>query len=195
MARPKEYQEEHVLNAIMNVFWSQGYEATSAQDLVEATGLTRSSLYNAYVNKRGLFEQALIHYKQCTAQHVEYLNKSDSVTEAIHTLLIDIVKYDISQPENRGCLITNTAIEQANQDERAAQLVCQNFRMLEEALEKNILRAQQSGDINSTTNAKILAACILNTVQGLRVLSKAKPANYQKMLSSIVSTTLAALLK
>jgi len=60
MGRPREFDEERVLDAVMETFWCQGYEGTSTQDLVDATGLGRGSLYAAYANKDGLFEQALV---------------------------------------------------------------------------------------------------------------------------------------
>ena len=43
MARPREFDEGEVLDAVVSTFWSRGFEATSIQDLVEATGLSRAS--------------------------------------------------------------------------------------------------------------------------------------------------------
>jgi len=194
MARPREYEEEKVLDAIMNVFWHRGFEATSAQDLVDATGLTRSSLYNAFVNKQGLFEQALIHYKLRTKQQAAMLDDANDKKEAIYALLLSVIDSDLNNMPRRGCLITNTAIERANNDERITLLVRQNFRLLEEAIARNIQIAQASGAIASTSTAKVLAACVLNMIQGLRVLAKTTPNSNRKVLTDIIDTTLSALL-
>ncbi len=194
MARPREYQEEKVLDAIMDVFWRRGFESTSAQDLVDATGLTRSSLYNAFVNKKGLFEQALMRYTVRTAQHVDCLDEASSKKQAIKSLLTDIVKTDHKHSAKRGCLITNTAIELIDNDERVLQLVRQNFAMLEQALHRNIQQGQNSGEISKHHDAANVAACILNTMQGLRVLSKASSETEHKRLNDIIETSLAALL-
>ena len=44
-----------MLNAAVECFWSRGYQATSIRDLVDTTGLTGASLYNAFGDKRALF--------------------------------------------------------------------------------------------------------------------------------------------
>lgn len=194
MARPKQYQEEKVLDAIMNVFWHQGFEATSAQDLVDATGLTRSSLYNAFVNKQGLFEQALIRYKRCTKEFVATLDNAAIKKEGIRTLLINMIDSDLNSTAKRGCFITNTAIEQANGDKRVIQLVRQNLQILEEGLERNIQLAQTSGEISSKISAKTLASFLLNTIQGLRVLTKTTPQKNRKEFINIIDTTMSTLL-
>ena len=62
MARTREFDEEGVLRAAREVFWVHGYGATSMAQLEAATGLSRSSLYGAFGNKRELFERALRSY-------------------------------------------------------------------------------------------------------------------------------------
>src|SRR6201985_3536475 len=62
IARPREFDEEEVLDAAMQCFWAQGYESTSIMDLIERTGLTAASLYNAYGDKRAMFRTALDRY-------------------------------------------------------------------------------------------------------------------------------------
>src|SRR5688500_2233977 len=57
--RPREFDPKHVTRRAMDVFWSSGYNGTSLPDLLEATHLSRSSLYAAYGDKHGLFLSAL----------------------------------------------------------------------------------------------------------------------------------------
>ena len=52
MARPREFDETAVLEAAIQCFWSQGYEATSVRDLAEKMGITGASLYNTFGDKR-----------------------------------------------------------------------------------------------------------------------------------------------
>jgi TetR/AcrR family transcriptional repressor of nem operon len=54
MARPREFDDEAVLDAAIQCFWSRGYEATSVKDLIGKTGITAASLYNAFGDKRTL---------------------------------------------------------------------------------------------------------------------------------------------
>jgi TetR/AcrR family transcriptional repressor of nem operon len=62
MARPREFDEQAVLEAAVQCFWMHGYEATSVRDLAERMEITGASLYNAFGDKRSLFRRALDHY-------------------------------------------------------------------------------------------------------------------------------------
>ena len=59
MARPKGYDRDTVLLAARDLFWEQGYHATSIAELEQSTGLNRSSIYQEFGSKHGLFEAAL----------------------------------------------------------------------------------------------------------------------------------------
>ena len=62
VGRPREFDEERVLEAAMNAFWNKGYEATSLAELCRVTGLNKGSLYQAFGDKHQLFMRALHHY-------------------------------------------------------------------------------------------------------------------------------------
>lgn len=74
MARPRSFDTEAVARAARQVFWARGFEATSLPDLEAATGLGRSSLYQAFGSKRGLFDAAVASY----------------LDEVVHPLLADL---------------------------------------------------------------------------------------------------------
>ena len=59
MGRPRGFDERDVVDSAVGLFVRLGYEATSVDDLVAATGLHRGSLYKAFGSKRGLFVTAL----------------------------------------------------------------------------------------------------------------------------------------
>lgn len=65
--RTKTFEPDEIADAAMKVFWQRGYAATSVQNLVEGTGLSRSSLYSTFENKQGLYQQALRRYQAVTA--------------------------------------------------------------------------------------------------------------------------------
>jgi TetR/AcrR family transcriptional repressor of nem operon len=62
MARPREFDEQAVLDAAVQCFWARGYEAISVRDPIEKTGITGASLYNAFGDKRALYQRVLDHY-------------------------------------------------------------------------------------------------------------------------------------
>lgn len=193
MARPREFDEERVLDAVMETFWRNGYEGTSAQALVDATGLGRGSLYAAYANKDGLFEQALRRYLQRAQAHVEKLRQEGTPIGRLRELMTDIVEADLNASQKRGCLATNSAIEMAGRDPRVADLVRQNFDILTRGIEQAIRRGQTAGEIRPEADAGVLALFLFNAVQGLRVLAKTSRPEDQSKLAAVIDQTLAAL--
>ena len=59
MSGKPQFDEAAVIDAALIVFWRQGYAAASISDLTEATGLSRSSIYQRFGDKDGLFREAL----------------------------------------------------------------------------------------------------------------------------------------
>jgi len=70
MPRPREFDIDTALERAMQVFWAKGYESTSLDDLCEATGVGRSSLYSAFNDKRDLYLRALDHYENASAARI-----------------------------------------------------------------------------------------------------------------------------
>lgn len=178
--RTKEFDPDKIADAAMRVFWQRGYAATSIQDLVEGTGLSRSSLYSTFENKQGLYQQALRRYEAVTTSNVKLLSSSGSPKELIRQFLMRIAEDELGDPQKRGCLVANATLELAGHDEAVAELVAHNFQRLQKALEKLIQRGHQSGDVTATKNPRALARFLVNTVQGMRVLGKGSPSQQRR---------------
>jgi len=191
MARPREFDEEQVLEAVMERFWTNGFERTSAQDLVDATGLGRGSLYAAYASKDGLFEQALLRYRSRARAHVEKLDAEASSIEALRALMTDVVDADLPHP--RGCLATNSAIEMTAHNSRIADLVRENFSILRRGIEATIRRGQAAGELSPDADAAAQATFVFTAIQGLRVMARAVKADDRASLLDVIEKTLLAL--
>ena len=77
----------------MNVFWRQGYEASSLQDLISAMGLSKSSFYQSFESKQALFKRCIKFYRQGLVDELQgKLSKSDSGKAFIQTLFHDVAK-------------------------------------------------------------------------------------------------------
>src|SRR5215472_1215892 len=91
MARPREFDEQFVLNAVMQCFWNRGYEATSVKDLVDKTGIIAASLYNAFGDKRALFRAALDQYIESSVgariRHCETLAPREAIAGFFQDIL------------------------------------------------------------------------------------------------------------
>ncbi|MGH8333664.1 MAG: TetR family transcriptional regulator C-terminal domain-containing protein, partial [Pseudomonas sp.] len=122
------------------------------------------------------------------------LQESGSVKGLIQQLLMRIVNDELSDTGQRGCLAANATLELAGQDESVAELVSRNFLRLEKALERALIRGQAEGEIAMHKNPRALARFIVNTIQGLRVLSKGSAhQNRRQRLLDVVDVALDSL--
>lgn len=190
MARSKEYDEDEVLRKAMVLFWTQGYEKTSMQDLVTHMGIHRRSMYDTFGDKHALFMKALERYDEIIETSINLQVKQlDSVKKAIrHLFEMAILK---NEKEPIGCLTVNTAVELSLHDEEVAEKVVKSFSKTENLLYELLLCGQKSGEISNHHDAKRLSQSIHNSLVGLRVL--AKTTDDKEKLESIIDMTLSVL--
>lgn len=190
MARNREYDENEVLRKAMKLFWKQGYEKTSMQDLVTHMGIHRRSLYAAFGDKHTLFMKALERYSEIVENKIEAQVKPlDSVKQAIRRLFEMAIQTNEHEPI--GCLSVNTAVELSLHDEAATAEVVESFDKTENLLFELLLRGQKSGEVSDYHDAKKLALFFHNSIVGLRVL--AKTTDDKQKLESIIDMTMSIL--
>jgi TetR/AcrR family transcriptional repressor of nem operon len=174
MARTREFDLDAAVEAAMRVFWRRGYAATSIQHLVEATGVGRGSLYAAFGSKDGLYEAALTRYAEATAAaNSDRLERVAPARDVLRGLLVGIVDDTVQDPDRRGCLISNTAVERLPHDAVAGRVVGQSLDRLAESIRAVLRRARGDGDLPPDADLTAQTDLVLTTVQGIRVLGKA----------------------
>ncbi|MET9067218.1 TetR/AcrR family transcriptional regulator [Streptosporangium sandarakinum] len=192
MSRSKGFDPDRVLDAAMDAFWNKGYAATSAQDLVDHTGLGRGSLYNAFSNKHHLFLRVLRRYEdEWTARQVAVLEGDGPVRDRIRRVLMTVVEEEAEcAPARRGCLAVNAAVELAGKDPDVTACVRRIFGRMEGAFREALERARRDGEIGADRDPAVLARYLLNSMYGLRVLGKTAD---RSGMTGIVETTLNSL--
>ena len=115
MARPREFDQDKVLNALRDVFWENGYEGTSYADITKATGLQKGSLYAAFGDKRSLYQLALARYDaQEVAAAIKMLRgKTIPAVQRLKNLMQGPIDASGSKKGRWGCLLCNAAVDQA----------------------------------------------------------------------------------
>ncbi len=192
MARHKEFDHDQVLDQAMRVFWRQGYEATSVEDLVAATGINRASMYNTFGDKRGLFLAAVDHYlAQVIAERLAILLDPKSAKQAIRRYFEGVLSFSLGEGRRLGCLLTNSAVEMAPRDGFVGERLRQCLAQVEDAFLEVIQRGQTQGEIGAGKDPRALARFLMGAVQGLRVLARADAD--EATLRDVVDVTLAAL--
>jgi TetR/AcrR family transcriptional repressor of nem operon len=174
--RPRTFDREAVLDEALEVFWHQGYEATSVQDLVEAMGIHRASLYNTFGGKHALYLEALRRYEdEWMDGLMDTLHAADVAPSALRALLERVADEAASCPKQGSCLLTNAATERGHHDDEAAKRVRANFQRIEDALCEVLRRGVERGTLSAQTRPRARARSLLTTIQGLRVLARTRP--------------------
>ncbi len=189
MPKVETFNKEVVLNKATHVFHNKGYNATSMQDLVDATGLNRSSIYNSFGCKQNLFLECLKVYqdesKTALSSIIMQSNCSLSAIEDIFNLYYNDISND---KERKGCLISNCTAELANQEPSIKTFLNANQDNMVALLEDLITKAQTKKTINTNKTAKEYALYLFTTLQGFRLTGIL--LNDKTQLRSIVDTTL-----
>ncbi|MFI9510862.1 TetR/AcrR family transcriptional regulator [Nocardia sp. NPDC052566] len=190
MARPRRFDEERAVDAAMRAFWRAGYEGTSTQDLCEATGLGRSSIYNTFSSKHDLFERALRRYMTVkNATIFELLDGDQPVRAKIRALLWQVVEAPEAEP--LGCLVVNSTVELAPRDPEVAATLREDQERRLAALTAAFESGRRAGDIDKSKNARDLAHFVNATIAGMRVA--ARGGADKSALTAIATTALSTL--
>ena len=185
MARPREFDEAAVLDAAIDRFWRNGYEATSVRDLANEMNIAGASLYNAFGDKRTLYERSLNRYlDQTFRDRIRRIEPRRPPREAIVAFLQEIIKRSVTDKQRRGCMLVNSAIESAPHDPEFLEIVARFLGEVEAFFFRCVSRGQSEGTISRAYSAADLSKSLLGILLGIRVLARVRPE--RKLLEGLV---------
>jgi TetR/AcrR family transcriptional regulator, transcriptional repressor for nem operon len=178
VARPKEFEREEALKTAIEVFWANGYEATSTDDLRHAIGIGRQSLYDTFGGKRELYLEALRRYQtDSVATRIRTLRNTSSPLSGITDFLVAVAD---ETPDKRalGCMGVNAICEFGESDADVSAIGQKSDAVVVAALEQTLKEAKAKGQIRATLDERAAARFLQTTLVGLKVAAKAgaKPA-------------------
>ncbi|MFF3775367.1 TetR/AcrR family transcriptional regulator [Streptomyces sp. NPDC002232] len=179
MARPRTFDESAVLDAAAGEFRVHGFAETSTEQLCEAAGVRRSSLYNAFTSKDELFVRALQHYVATTGARQSTILTDDELTgaERLRTL-VDVVVDEELQAANRGhaagCMVVQSLMnpDLRERDERVARILDRDLRARLSLLSGAIRAGQIDGSIAAGVDPDDGAVLASTVISGLRVTAQ-----------------------
>lgn len=174
MARKAAFDTEEVVVAAREVFWELGFEAASIPDLEKATGLSRSSLYNVFGHKRGLFDAAVQSYlNEVVRPRLAALQDSEIDPQALHnylTMLQEAFARPLPSPVARGCLLINTATAPLAKDAEVARVISDYRKELAEAFTRGLkAHAPHLSEQELNTLSRALTALVISAYAIVRV--------------------------
>lgn len=189
--RPRSFDPDFVLEAAMQLFWGKGYEATSLQDLLEATRLSKSSLYESFGNKQSLFEAAFSRYVESRTRYLlERLELAESPLVFIHECLLSVLD-DADRATPRGCMLVNVTNEFSTSDPAVQRLIALATRRFRGVFEQAFQQAQDAGLVSATQPPAARALYMHCVMSGLRTQTKA--GMEQKELLTVIELVMANL--
>ena len=191
MARPREFDEAIVLDAVVQCFWRRGYEATTVRDLTRETRLTAASLYNAFGDKRALYQKALDRYVECSI--IDRITRCRSLApyDAISGFFAEILRRSLGDPQHKGCMLVNAALDTAPNDADILKNVSFVLRVIESFFRDRVTAGQTDGTISRESSGDDLARHLLGVLMGVRVLARVRPE--RALLEGVIGTALSQL--
>ena len=158
----------------MVAFWTKGYESTSLNDLMAATGLHKGSLYQAFGDKHSLFLESLKRYlaRMRQTEHEEFA-KAATPAEGLRRVghsLVDLVDDDSDPP--KGCMAVNALVEMAPHDPDVQAIMNDHIGRMRATIEQAVAQAQTDGDIDSARPPSLIAGMLMTFVSGLGTTMK-----------------------
>jgi TetR/AcrR family transcriptional repressor of nem operon len=191
MGRPREFDEEAVLDAAVQCFWQRGYEATSIRDLISGTGLTGASLYNAFGDKQAIYRRALDHYVEASIGKRIRRCEVMEPRLAIEAFFRDILVRSLKDEECKGCMLVNATLDAAPEDPGFRAAVADVLLRIERFFLSCVAEGQANGSITSSSQADDLARLLLGVLMGVRVLARVRPE--KELLEGVIDMALAFL--
>lgn len=194
MARPRAFDEHQVLERAREQFWVTGYAGTRMDDIAQATGLGKGSLYGAFGDKGKLFHRVFGDWCTAVVEVADGQLASGPDAEAMARLSAYVhlmAENTASDTQRRGCLLAKGTAELAQHDPAVAGRSAETMKALLTLLRTDISAAQRHGDIDSAADPERLAALLLTVVRGIEAVGKAglDPATVR----NIADTALAVL--
>ncbi|MFC6094320.1 TetR/AcrR family transcriptional regulator [Saccharothrix lopnurensis] len=192
MPRPREFDEESVLNTARDQFWTTGFAGTSMDAIAAATGLGKGSLYGAFGGKRQLFHRVFDdHCDAAISSANRRLGGDDAQAfERLTAYFLDHATA-CAEPGHRGCLLAKGTAELAEHDEVVAARSLKTFESIHQAITADLEACRRNGDLDPAADPRQLAGLLLAVHRGIEALGKA--GTDEDTLRGIAETALAHL--
>jgi TetR/AcrR family transcriptional repressor of nem operon len=178
--RYRAFDENEVLSQAAEVFWQKGYESSTTEDLLAAMGLNKGSLYNAFGNKKQLFQTVVKHYAAAIFENlrndIEQSNEPVSVIRAFFREACDLK--DLSA-HLKGCFLGNAVSELASIDQELEQLAIEKLATLETIFKAALEKGKRLGHLTADFNTGLNARYLINIWNGINVTRRMYPSKQE----------------
>src|SRR6195256_4179074 len=174
--RPRAYEPEIALAHALDVFWKEGFAATSLDDLSAATGMNRPSLYGAFGDKRELYIKSYESSRDRARQRMGETFAIDlplrEMLQRIYAIALDM--YLSGKDGPRGCFTVMTATSEAVFDPSIRAMVISGLVETDRFFARIVKRAQERGELAASADPQVLALLAAATLHTIAVRARAQ---------------------
>ncbi len=172
--RPRAYEPDVALARAMDVFWRDGFAATSLDTLSAATGMNRPSLYSAFGDKRDIYVKAYERYRERARQRMAEIFGSElplrALLQRVYAIAIDM--YVSGEDGPRGCFTVMTATSEAVFDPVIRELAVTGLTEMDRTFARVFEAARAKGELPASADPAMLAQLATATIHTLAVRSR-----------------------
>ena len=187
--RPRGFAPEEVLQRVRDVFIEKGFAGASLDELSEAAGLNRPSLYAAFGDKEQLYIHTLRHYGQHGVAGIDAIfGGKGPIDKRLGQVFKGAIDIYTAPPYPRGCMIVGTAAVEAPTRPKIAAAASELLQATEDAFERAFARAVAEGELAAepppSARAR-MAGAALDTL-AIRARLGTKPAELRAYAASLI---------
>ncbi|WP_427921554.1 TetR/AcrR family transcriptional regulator [Streptomyces sp. cg40] len=183
----RAFDEEVALDTALELFWRQGYEATSIADLTQAMDIRPPSLYAAFGNKRQLFEKVLDRYARARSPLSREALAQPTAHEVALRLLTGLVEAYTTPGKPRGCLTVQAGFASGEDGHAIVELLAAARNDYRQAVQDRFERAVSEGDLPADTDCKALARFLMATAEGFAVNAAAGAPRDELLAAAVLA--------
>jgi AcrR family transcriptional regulator len=184
MAGVRQFDEQETFEKSIALFWRKGFAETSMQDLANATGVLRGSLYNAYGSKDELFLRAYaLHAERYLAKARQALARP-TLKSSLNSFFDFIVDWLLEGEPARGCLSTKTVFGGEIVDEPIRAAVGGLLDAMEAAVRERLSQPDKSDAHPLALSPAKAARLVITVTRGIVVLERIYPDDRQRLRSA-----------
>lgn len=174
--RPRAYEPDVALARAMDVFWRDGFAATSLDTISAATGMNRPSLYAAFGDKRDIYVKAYQRYRERARERMAEIFTSPlplrQMLRKIYEIAIDM--YVSGEDGPRGCFTVMTATSEAVSDPQIRELAVTGLVEMDRAFARLFKAAQAKGELAASADPAMLGQLATAAIHTLAVRARVR---------------------
>ena len=175
MPRQLEYSYEELVDKAHKLFWTKGYKSTTADELSDYLGVSKSVIYNKFP-KDALFIDSINHYMNTYSDpFLSSIRNSEQGLETIRNFFYALVDALLDRSFPRSCLIVNTVVEMRKENDRVNELYEKYFNTMRESYRVVLKRAHDMGEVKQVEKIDQYSDLLVSMLYAISVLYKVKP--------------------